>query len=178
MRLLLDENMSDRRLAERLRALGHDPVLATDVGLLSATDSRVFIGAIAQALPVLTRDSKDFTDLYGIKRIALEFSEESLIFSKTGEWIRGEATDRAPFSCAIFLRAWHGGKLPLFTLVGITDLLHDHVLLNGGELSPPNDAGTCQFACTVDRSSRRQTRKSYAIVAPRLLSVISPLPPG
>jgi len=32
MRLLLDENMSDRRLAARLRAQGHDPVLATDVG--------------------------------------------------------------------------------------------------------------------------------------------------
>ena len=43
MRLLLDENMSDRRLAARLRAQGHDPVLATDVGLLSATDARVFI---------------------------------------------------------------------------------------------------------------------------------------
>ncbi len=32
MRLLLDENMSDRRLAARLRAQGYDPVLATDVG--------------------------------------------------------------------------------------------------------------------------------------------------
>ena len=40
MRLLLDENMSDRRLAARLRAQGHDPVLATDVGLVSATDAR------------------------------------------------------------------------------------------------------------------------------------------
>jgi hypothetical protein len=33
MRLLLDENMSDRRLAAELRAQGHDPVLATDVRL-------------------------------------------------------------------------------------------------------------------------------------------------
>jgi predicted nuclease of predicted toxin-antitoxin system len=66
MRLLLDENMSDRRLAARLRAQGHDPVLATDVGLLSATDARVFIGAITQALPVLTRDSEDFTDLHDL----------------------------------------------------------------------------------------------------------------
>jgi len=57
MRLLLDENISDRRLAARLRAQGHDPVLATGVGLLSATDARVFIAAITQALPVLTRDS-------------------------------------------------------------------------------------------------------------------------
>ena len=51
MRLLLDENMSDRRLAAWLRAQGHDPVLATGVGLLSATDARVFIAAITQALP-------------------------------------------------------------------------------------------------------------------------------
>ena len=49
MRLLLDENMSDRRLAARLQAQGHDPVLATDAGLLSATDGRVFIAAITQA---------------------------------------------------------------------------------------------------------------------------------
>ncbi len=30
MRLLLDENMSDRRLASRLKAHAHDPVLAID----------------------------------------------------------------------------------------------------------------------------------------------------
>ena len=66
MRLLLDENMSDRRLAARLRAQGHEPVLATGVGLLSATDARVFIAAITQALPVLTRDSEDFTDLHDL----------------------------------------------------------------------------------------------------------------
>ena len=66
MRLLLDENMSDRRLGARLRAQGHDPVLATGVGLLSATDAREFIAAITQALPVLTRDSEDFTDLHDL----------------------------------------------------------------------------------------------------------------
>ncbi len=66
MGLLLDENMSDRRLAARLGAQGHDPVLATGVGLLSATDARVFIAAITQALPVLTRDSEDFTDLHDL----------------------------------------------------------------------------------------------------------------
>ena len=66
MRLLLDENMSDPRLASRLQAQGHDPVLAGDVGLLSATDARVLIWAIAQALPVLTRDSEDFEDLHDL----------------------------------------------------------------------------------------------------------------
>ena len=70
MRFLLDENMSDRRLAARLRAQGHDPVLATDVGLLSVTDARVFIWAIVQALPVLTRDSEDFTDLHDLIMVA------------------------------------------------------------------------------------------------------------
>jgi Domain of unknown function (DUF5615) len=41
MRLLLDENMSDRRLAARLKAQGHDPVFAIDIGLLSVSDARV-----------------------------------------------------------------------------------------------------------------------------------------
>jgi predicted nuclease of predicted toxin-antitoxin system len=70
MRLLLDENMSHRRLASRLRAERHDPILATDVGLLSATDPRVLIWAIAQALPVLTRDSEDFEDLHDLLVVA------------------------------------------------------------------------------------------------------------
>jgi predicted nuclease of predicted toxin-antitoxin system len=66
MRLLLDENMSDRRLATRLRAQRHDPILATEAGLVSVTDARVFVWAITQALPVLTRDSEDFTDLHDL----------------------------------------------------------------------------------------------------------------
>jgi predicted nuclease of predicted toxin-antitoxin system len=66
MRLLLDENMSDRRLASRLQAQGHHTVLAIDVGLLSVSDARVLSWAIAQALPVLTRDSDDFTDLHDL----------------------------------------------------------------------------------------------------------------
>lgn len=64
MKLLLDENISDRHLAARLRAQGHDPVLAPDAGLLSTTDPRVFLWAIAQGLPVLNRDFEDFTDLH------------------------------------------------------------------------------------------------------------------
>ena len=53
MKFLIDENLSSPRLASRLRAQGHDPVLARDVGLLSVTDARVLIYSIAQALPVL-----------------------------------------------------------------------------------------------------------------------------
>jgi predicted nuclease of predicted toxin-antitoxin system len=70
MRLLLDENVNDRRLASRLRAHGHDPVLSGDVGLLSAADARVFIWAIGQALPVLTRDTRDFRDLQELILVA------------------------------------------------------------------------------------------------------------
>ena len=66
MRFLVDENMSYPRLASRLRAQGHDPVLAGDLGLLSASDPRVLIWAIAQAVPVLTRDHDDFEDLHDL----------------------------------------------------------------------------------------------------------------
>lgn len=66
MKLLLDENTSDLRLASRLEARGHEPVLAIDVGLMSVSDARVLSLAIAQALPVLTRDAEDFTDLHDL----------------------------------------------------------------------------------------------------------------
>jgi predicted nuclease of predicted toxin-antitoxin system len=66
MRFLIDENTSSPRLASRLRAQGHDPILAGDVGLLSVADPRVLIWAINQGLPVLTRDSRDFEDLHDL----------------------------------------------------------------------------------------------------------------
>ena len=66
MRVLLDENMSDPRLAARLRAQGHDPILAPDVGLMSVSDPRVLIFSIAASVPVLTRDSDGFEDLHDL----------------------------------------------------------------------------------------------------------------
>ena len=66
MRFLLGENLSDRRLASRLRAQGHDPILAIDDGLLSVADPRVLIWAITQAVPLLTRDHDDFEDLHDL----------------------------------------------------------------------------------------------------------------
>jgi predicted nuclease of predicted toxin-antitoxin system len=66
MRFLIDENTSAPRLAARLRGEGHQPILAQDVGLLSAADPRVLIWAISHALPVLTRDNKDFQDLHDL----------------------------------------------------------------------------------------------------------------
>jgi len=66
MRFLIDENLSSPRLASRLRAQGHDPILAADAGLLSLADPRVLIWAIGQGLPVLTRDADDFLDLHDL----------------------------------------------------------------------------------------------------------------
>jgi predicted nuclease of predicted toxin-antitoxin system len=66
MRFLIDENLGSPRLASLLRAQRHDPVLAGDVGLLSATDARVLTYAISQGLPVLTRDTEDFEDLHDL----------------------------------------------------------------------------------------------------------------
>ena len=66
MRVLIDENMSSRRLAVRLQSAGHDVVLATDVGLASVSDARVLTWAVAQDRPVLTRDHEDFADLHDL----------------------------------------------------------------------------------------------------------------
>ena len=66
MRVLIDENMSSRRLAARLRAAGHDVVLATEMGLVSVSDARVLTRAVAEARPVLTRDHEDFADLHDL----------------------------------------------------------------------------------------------------------------
>ena len=66
MRVLIDENMSSRRLAARLQAVGHDVVLASDVGLVSVGDARVLAWAVARDRPVLTRDHEDFADLHDL----------------------------------------------------------------------------------------------------------------
>ena len=53
MRMLIDENLINRRLSTRLQAAGHDVVLADDVGLLSVSDARVLAWAVGQNRPVL-----------------------------------------------------------------------------------------------------------------------------
>jgi Domain of unknown function (DUF5615) len=55
MKFLIDENLSSPCLASRLRAQGHDPVLARDVGLLSVTDARVLIFAFRHTQSVNNR---------------------------------------------------------------------------------------------------------------------------
>ena len=66
MRVLIDENMSSRRLAARLQSVGHDVLLASDVGQGSVSDARVLAWAVAQDRPVLTRDHEDFADLHDL----------------------------------------------------------------------------------------------------------------
>jgi predicted nuclease of predicted toxin-antitoxin system len=66
VRILIDENMSSTRLAMRLQASGHDPVLATEIGLVSLNDARVLTWAVGQGRPVLTRDHGDFVDLHDL----------------------------------------------------------------------------------------------------------------
>jgi predicted nuclease of predicted toxin-antitoxin system len=94
MRLLLDENMSDPRLAARLRAQAHHPVLTGDVGLLSAADARVLIWAIVQAVPVLTRDYEDFTDLHDLI-MAAGGHHPGLLVVRFDNDPRNNLTDRA-----------------------------------------------------------------------------------
>jgi hypothetical protein len=62
--VLLEENMSSRRLAARLQSAGHSPILASDLDLVSIADARVLAWAVAQACPVLTRDHEDLTALH------------------------------------------------------------------------------------------------------------------
>ena len=66
MRFLIDENLSSPRLGARLRAAGHEPILASDVGLMSVSDAQVLLWAVTQAVPVLTRDHDDFEDLHDL----------------------------------------------------------------------------------------------------------------
>lgn len=99
MRLLLDENMNDRRLAARVRAHGHDPILSGDVGLLSAPDPRVSLWAISQALPVLTRDTSDFRDLHELIMVAAGH-HPGLLLIYFDDDPRHNMSDRA-IACAI-----------------------------------------------------------------------------
>ena len=66
MRVLIDENLTSRRLAARLQSAGHDIVLASDVGLVSVADASVLAWAVAQDRPVLTRDHEDFATLHDL----------------------------------------------------------------------------------------------------------------
>ncbi len=94
MRLLVDENLCDRSLDVRLRAEGHEPILAIDVGLQSFADPRVLIWAIGQGLPVLTQDSEDFEDLHDLI-MAAGGHHSGLLIVRVGRDPRQSLTNRA-----------------------------------------------------------------------------------
>ena len=58
-------------------------MFAIDIGLQSVSDARVLSSAIAQALPVLTRDSDDFTNLHNLIRRPVAIIWEYLSFAST-----------------------------------------------------------------------------------------------
>ena len=114
MRMLLDENMSDPRLAARLRAQGHDPILAPDVGLLSVSDPRVLVFSIAESVPVLTRDSDDFEDLHDLV-IAAAGHHAGILIVRFDNDPRHNLTDRGIGTAITKLEA---------SEVGIRDRIH------------------------------------------------------
>jgi predicted nuclease of predicted toxin-antitoxin system len=93
MRLPVDENLCDRSLESRLRAQGHDHILAIDVGLRSFADPRVLIWAIGQGLPVLTQDSEDFEDLHDLV-MAAGGDHPGLLIVRVGRDPRHNMTNR------------------------------------------------------------------------------------
>src|SRR5687767_8376124 len=63
MRLLLDAQISGR-VAEALRALGHDVLTAAEIGVGDAPDPVVWEAAIAQQRVLVTFNIRDFQPLY------------------------------------------------------------------------------------------------------------------
>lgn len=94
MRLLVDENMSSRRLSGRLQAAGHDVVLASDVGLVSVADARVFAWAVAHNRPLLTRDHEDFAALHDLV-VAVGGHHSGILVVRFDNDPRNNLTERA-----------------------------------------------------------------------------------
>jgi predicted nuclease of predicted toxin-antitoxin system len=64
VRLLLDANLSPRRIASRLRAAGHDVLaLAEDAALEGLDDPAVLELSASQNRVLITRNSRDFAPL-------------------------------------------------------------------------------------------------------------------
>jgi predicted nuclease of predicted toxin-antitoxin system len=64
LRLLLDANLSPRRVAARLRKTGHDVLaLAEDASYEGLTDPPVLELAASEARVLITRNSRDFAPL-------------------------------------------------------------------------------------------------------------------
>jgi predicted nuclease of predicted toxin-antitoxin system len=66
MKIYLDDNTTDPRLASELRKRGHEVAEPSDASLAGASDARHFLHAIEQGLAILTRDAEDFRNLHRI----------------------------------------------------------------------------------------------------------------
>lgn len=64
MKLYLDDNSADPRLAEALRKAGYDVLLPVEAGYAGSTDPRHWRLALEQGRALLTRDYHDFLDLH------------------------------------------------------------------------------------------------------------------
>lgn len=63
LRLLMDECIQDKFLVAKLRAVGHDVLTVSEVGLTRKPDKTVFQWAIAEKRLILTINCGDFADL-------------------------------------------------------------------------------------------------------------------
>ncbi len=136
----LDENMSDPRLASRLRARGHDPILAPDVGLgsvsVSVSDPRVLIFSIAESIPVSTRDSDDFEYVHDLVIAALGHHAGILIVRFDND-PRHNLTDRGIGTAISKLEA---------SGVGIRDQIH---VLNHWRQKETNHEARCRVSAEL-----------------------------
>lgn len=64
MRIYLDDNITDARLADMLRKAGHEVIVPAEVGTSGIADARHLIFAIAQGVVILTHDHTDFNNLH------------------------------------------------------------------------------------------------------------------
>jgi predicted nuclease of predicted toxin-antitoxin system len=68
MRLYLDDNILDQRLASLLQKAGHQVWLSNQMGMAGRSDPRHLELAIQQGLVLLTCDHVDFFDLHDLVR--------------------------------------------------------------------------------------------------------------
>ena len=66
MKIYLDDNITDPRLADLLRKAGHDAIIPADVGTAGVLDARHLTYAIRHGVVILTQDHDDFAALHDL----------------------------------------------------------------------------------------------------------------
>ena len=66
LRLLMDEDLQAKALANMLRSAGHDVLTAAEAGLGAASDVTVLAYAHSQGRVLLTRNAGDFRELHEV----------------------------------------------------------------------------------------------------------------